>query len=385
MGTEPDDRYARQISLPGFGSRGQEALARARVLCIGAGGLGSPAAIYLATAGVGTLGLIDDDRVELSNLHRQPLHTTADVGLKKVDSAARTLRALNPDVRIVPIDRRLDAADAVELVDGWDLVIDGSDSFATRYIVSDATTLLGIPHLWAAVLGYGGQLSVFDPVTGPTYRDLFPRIPAPGSVPSCVQAGVLGVLPGIMGTALAAEAIKLITGIGTVLRGRVGVYDMRTAQWEFIDLAARESTLRPAGPDQIGQGLAPAVSAGELHRLLAGTGHAAPEAATGTGTTGTAVPVVDVRTPAEHAADAIPGSVNLPVEDIAADPVGAVARLMELGGEPGAGAPRRCYVYCESGTRSAHAVRLLGGTPGLQPIDVTGGMRAWRALESRST
>ena len=219
------ERYHRNALVPQVGLVGQQRIRASRVLLIGAGGLGAPAALYLAAAGVGTIGLIDDDNVDVSNLQRQVIHATAAVGRPKVDSAAEAIRALNPDVEVVAHRRRLTADNARGLLGGWDVVIDGTDNFPTRYLVNDATVMLGLPLVHGAVLGFNGQVGVFDARRGPCYRCLHPAPPPAGSVPSCAEAGVLGVLPGIIGTMQAAEALKLVIGGGQPLLGRLALLD----------------------------------------------------------------------------------------------------------------------------------------------------------------
>ena len=233
-------RYARQILLPEVGEAGQQRLGSARLLLIGAGGLGSPAALYLAAAGVGTLGLIDDDVVELGNLHRQILHSQERLGLKKTASARHALYGLNPSVRVVSHETRLTSANVESIFQGYDLVVDGSDNFPTRYLVSDACLKLGLPHVYGAVERYSGQVSVFWPAApdarGPCYRCLFPEPPPPELAPSCAEAGVLGVVPGIIGVAQATEALKLILGIGHPLIGRLLLYDALGATWRELTI-----------------------------------------------------------------------------------------------------------------------------------------------------
>lgn len=219
-------RYARHIILPQIGGEGQRRLLDSSVLCIGAGGLGSPIAMYLAAAGVGKLGVVDFDRVDLTNLQRQILHGTSDVGRPKVESAADTLRELNPGIEVVAHDVVLNSENAFELLGGYDLVIDGSDNFPVRYLVNDATQLLGKPLVYGSIYQFEGQVTVFLPgEAGPCYRCLFPQPPPPGSVPNCAEAGVFGVLPGIVGSIQATEAIKMITGIGDPLVGRLLIFD----------------------------------------------------------------------------------------------------------------------------------------------------------------
>jgi sulfur-carrier protein adenylyltransferase/sulfurtransferase len=219
-------RYARHIVLPGIGGDGQRRLREAKVVVIGAGGLGSPAAMYLAAAGVGTLGIVDFDRVELSNLHRQLLHDTGDVGRAKVDSASDRLHDLNPHVDVVAHRTMLSSENAMDILDAYDVVVDGTDNFPVRYLVNDATQLLGKPLVYGSVSQWEGQATVFLPGPGtPCYRCLFPEPPPPGTVPSCAEAGVFGALPGIVGSIQAVEAIKLVVGAGEPLAGRLLLYD----------------------------------------------------------------------------------------------------------------------------------------------------------------
>lgn len=232
-------RYARHIRLPEVGEAGQRKLLAARVLLVGAGGLGSPVALYLAAAGVGTLGIVDDDTVDLSNLQRQILHTEAAVGRDKVDSALRAVTALNSDVRVVPHRQRLTAANAEELVAGYDVIVDGADNFATRYLINDACALQAKPVVHAAIHRFEGLVSVFRPrQQGPCYRCLYPQPPPPEMAPNCAEAGVLGVLPGVVGTLQAAETLKLILGIGTPLIGRALLWEALAGR--FRELKTRQ-------------------------------------------------------------------------------------------------------------------------------------------------
>jgi molybdopterin/thiamine biosynthesis adenylyltransferase/rhodanese-related sulfurtransferase len=222
---EQRERYSRHLLVPEVGLEGQEKLLNAKVLCLGAGGLGSPIALYLAAAGVGTLGIVDDDVVDLSNLQRQVIHSTEKIGVPKVDSAEQAVNALNPDVDVVKYQTRLDASNIMEIIEGYDVIVDGVDNFPTRYLLNDASVRLGIPVVSAAILGFEGQLSVFKPYDGPCYRCLFPVPPPAELAPSCGANGVLGVLPGTMGLLQATEVIKLITGAGEPLIGRLLMYD----------------------------------------------------------------------------------------------------------------------------------------------------------------
>jgi molybdopterin/thiamine biosynthesis adenylyltransferase/rhodanese-related sulfurtransferase len=231
------ERYSRHLLVPEVGEEGQRKLLDARVLLLGAGGLGSPAALYLAAAGVGTLGIVDDDEVDLSNLQRQVIHTTDRIGVAKVDSAEATIKALNPDVDVVKFETRLNASNIMEIIDGWDIVVDGADNFPTRYLLNDATVRLRIPVVSASILGFDGQLSVFKPYDGPCYRCLYPVPPPADLAPSCGANGVLGVLPGTMGLLQATEVVKLIVGAGEPLVGRLLLYEALSAT--FTELKVR--------------------------------------------------------------------------------------------------------------------------------------------------
>jgi len=230
------NRYQRHLLLPEVGEQGQLALLDARVLILGAGGLGSPVALYLAAAGVGTIGIVDMDEVDASNLQRQIIHRLDQVGARKVDSARAAIEALNPDVTVITHDVRLDAANVMEIIDGYDVIVDGTDNFPARYLLNDASVKAGIPVVHGSIFRFEGQVSVFDPRHGPTYRDLLPEAPPPEFAPSCAEAGVLGVLPGIIGSLQALEALKLVLGIGEPMIGRLLVFDA-------LDMAFREFKL----------------------------------------------------------------------------------------------------------------------------------------------
>jgi sulfur-carrier protein adenylyltransferase/sulfurtransferase len=236
MGAEQLQRYSRHFLLSQVGEKGQRKLLRSKVLLIGAGGLGSPTALYLAAAGVGTIGLMDGDVVDITNLQRQVLHTTADVGKPKVESGSRTLRALNPDVKIVAIPERITADNALDLIADYDVVVDGSDNFGTRYLVNDACYLAGKPQVHGSIFQFEGMASVFVPNQGPCYRCLYPTPPPPGLVPSCAEAGVLGVLPGTIGLVQATETIKLLLGLGEPLVGRLLTYDALGMRFREVKL-----------------------------------------------------------------------------------------------------------------------------------------------------
>ena len=234
---EQRERYSRHLLIPEIGLEGQTKLLEAKVLLLGAGGLGSPTALYLAAAGVGTLGIVDDDEVDLSNLQRQVIHTTDRIGTPKVDSAEESIVAINPDVRVVKYRTRLDASNVMEIIQGYDVIVDGADNFPTRYLLNDATVRLGIPVVSASILGFDGQLSVFKPHDGPCYRCLYPVPPPAELAPSCGANGVLGVLPGTMGLLQATEVVKLVTGAGEPLVGRLLLYEALGAT--FTELKVR--------------------------------------------------------------------------------------------------------------------------------------------------
>jgi sulfur-carrier protein adenylyltransferase/sulfurtransferase len=237
LSKEQRERYSRHLLIPEIGLEGQTKLLEAKVLLLGAGGLGSPTALYLAAAGVGTLGIVDDDEVDLSNLQRQVIHTTDRIGVAKVDSAEESIKAINPDVEVVKYRTRLDASNVMEIVQGYDVIVDGADNFPTRYLLNDATVRLGIPVVSASILGFDGQLSVFQPHEGPCYRCLYPVPPPAELAPSCGANGVLGVLPGTMGLLQATEVIKLVTGAGEPLVGRLLLYEALGAT--FTELKVR--------------------------------------------------------------------------------------------------------------------------------------------------
>jgi molybdopterin/thiamine biosynthesis adenylyltransferase/rhodanese-related sulfurtransferase len=237
LSKEQRERYSRHLLIPEIGLEGQTRLLESKVLLLGAGGLGSPTALYLAAAGVGTLGVVDDDEVDLSNLQRQVIHTTDRIGVPKVDSAEQAINAINPDVKVVKYKTRLDASNIMEIIDGYDVIVDGVDNFPTRYLLNDATVRLGIPVVSASILGFDGQLSVFKPHEGPCYRCLYPVPPPAELAPSCGANGVLGVLPGTMGLLQATEVVKLVTGAGEPLIGRLLLYEALGAT--FTELKVR--------------------------------------------------------------------------------------------------------------------------------------------------
>jgi sulfur-carrier protein adenylyltransferase/sulfurtransferase len=364
--SEPErSRYARHTRLVEVGDLGQRRLAAARVLVVGAGGLGSPALTYLAAAGVGTLGIVDDDVVEVSNLHRQPLHGDRDVGRAKVDSAADRLKDLNPHVTVRAHGHRFTAHTARDLVAAYDLVVDGADNFATRYLVADACGLARIPHVWASINTFAGQLSVWWAGRGPCYRCVFPEAPRPGSVASCAEAGVLGVLPGVMGALQAAEAIKLITGVGEVSVGRIVLHDALVGSWNEVSVLAR--------PDCALCGDSPTITAvlGAEERPQVPT--IAPRVAMGLVGLPDVV-MLDVREAGELVEGRIEPSVHLPLREIVRGGAAEQVASWRDGGT-------RVVVYCRSGVRSAEAAAYLldEGVSRVESLD--GGIVAWEALD----
>lgn len=357
-------RAQRQSRLPELGETGQRRLANARVLVVGAGGLGAPALLYLAAAGVGTIGVVDDDLVSLSDLHRQVIHAAAAVGEPKVDSAARRLAELAPELVVHRHPVRLDHANASSLLSGYDLVLDGADNFATRFLVSDACAAAGIPVVWASVLRFDAQVSVFwsrppEGVAPVTLRDLFPEPPAPDLVPSCAEAGVLGALCGIVGSMMAVEAVKLVVGIGRPLLGRVAVVDALTMRVREVPLShgtlagtSRPTTSSTRAALRVQGSSSPAPPhAGD--RPDAGL---TPEAYLDLSRASTTA-LLDVREPSEHAADGLTAAVNVPFSDLLrAARSGRVSELLAAVGVP-SGA--QVVAYCSAGARAARAGRLL--------------------------
>jgi adenylyltransferase/sulfurtransferase len=365
---EEIQRYSRHLVMPEVGLDGQQRLKAARVLVVGMGGLGSPASMYLAAAGVGTIGLVDFDDVEFSNLQRQILHGTSDVGRPKLVSAYARLSALNPEVRLVPHDARLSSANALEIVRAYDIVVDGTDNFATRYLVNDACVLTGRPNVYGSIFRFEGQASVFAARGGPCYRCLHPEPPPPGLVPNCAEGGVLGVLPGVIGTIQATEAIKLIAGIGEPLVGRFLIYD--ALRMRFRELALRRDPECPVCGDR------PSIR--ELQDYERVCGDAAPAQPAGTMQDvdmsvlelkarldrGDAPFLLDVREPRELAISRIEGATLIPLGDLP-------RRLAELP------ADRDIVVICRTGARSARAVGFLRERGLHRARNLRGGMREW--------
>jgi sulfur-carrier protein adenylyltransferase/sulfurtransferase len=368
--TQPEfARYSRHVIMPEVGVDGQRKLKSAKVLVIGTGGLGSPLALYLAAAGVGTLGLVDFDNVDTSNLQRQIIHGTADVGRSKCQSAANRLRDINPEVKLELYETQFTSKNALEIVKPYDIVVDGTDNFPTRYLVNDACVLLNKPNVYGSIFRFDGQATVFDPRIGPSYRCLYPEPPPPGEVPSCAEGGVLGILPGVIGCIQATETIKLILGIGEPLIGRLLHYDAlnmtfrtfkirRNPKWavgaphptvtglidyeQFCGVRGGASPAQPAfaGSDITAEQLKKRIDAGE--NLF----------------------VLDVRNPNEFAICRIPGTVPLPLPELP-------ARVAEVPKD------REVIVHCKSGMRSAKAIEFLKSQGYTKLVNLTGGILAW--------
>jgi sulfur-carrier protein adenylyltransferase/sulfurtransferase len=356
------ERYSRQLVLPEIGPLGQRRLKASSALVIGAGGLGIPASVYLVAAGVGRVGIVDHDLIEKSNLHRQTLYSEGDVGREKATVATERLKQVNPNVDVIPYGVKLDSSNAMKLLEGYDVVLDCTDNFPSRYLINDACVLLGKPDVYASVFRFDGQVSVFDARTGPCYRCLFPEPPPPDSVQDCAAAGVLGVLPGIMGSVQAVQATNLLLGTGQSLSGRLVLFN--ASDMTFNELHIRKDPRCPVcGRDPtIGhlidyeefcglKGLprtTDEVTPKELRKMMEGGGE---------------VVLLDVREPYEHSFSRIEGSILIPLGELE-ERVGELDRAS------------RIVVYCHVGTRSARAVEFLT-SKGFRAQNLRGGIMAW--------
>jgi adenylyltransferase/sulfurtransferase len=362
-------RYSRHLIIPDVGMTGQKRLKNARVLCVGAGGLGSPALLYLAAAGVGTLGIVDFDVVDESNLQRQVIHGQSDVGRPKAESARDSIRELNPLVNVVLHTERLDSDNAMEIFAQYDLIVDGTDNFATRYLVNDACVLLGKPYVWGSIYRFDGQASVFWAEYGPCYRCLYPEPPPPGMVPSCAEGGVLGVLCASIGSIQVNEAIKVITGIGEPLAGRLMIYDA-------LEMSYRTVRVRK-DPECAVCGKNPTIT--ELidyEEFCGAVSEDALNAASGSTITATELKamldndekifLVDVREPNEYEIVSIPGSVLIPKDQFLNG--SALEKLPQ---------DRRIVLHCKSGARSAECLAVVHNAGFSDAVHVGGGVLAW--------
>ncbi len=367
--TDDLSRYSRHLILPEVGMEGQQKLKAARVLCVGAGGLGSPLALYLAAAGIGTLGLVDLDVVDVSNLQRQIIHSTKDIGRKKLDSAEEKLLALNPALNVVKHETMLSSANALDILKDYDIVADGTDNFPTRYLVNDACVLLGKPNVYGSIYRFEGQASVFATKQGPCYRCLYPEPPPPGLVPSCAEGGVLGILPGLVGVIQATETIKLILGKGESLAGRLLLIDA-------LNMRFRELKLRK-NPECPVCGLNPTVTALIDYQQFCGIKpESKEEKALKNGIpqlsvkelkrrmdAGENVFILDVREPYEYQIANIGGRL-IPQNDVP-------QRLAEIDRD------REIVVHCRSGVRSQRIAELLSQAGYPKVVNLAGGILAW--------
>jgi molybdopterin/thiamine biosynthesis adenylyltransferase/rhodanese-related sulfurtransferase len=362
-------RYSRHLIIPDVGVAGQKRLKNAKVLCVGAGGLGSPALMYLAAAGVGTLGIVEFDTVDESNLQRQIIHGQSDIGRSKAASAAASIREINPHVDVVIHDVALDNDNVFDIFSGYDLIVDGTDNFATRYLVNDAAVLLGKPYVWGSIYRFDGQASVFWAEHGPCYRCLYPEPPPPGMVPSCAEGGVLGVLCASIGSIQVTEAVKLLTGIGEPLLGRLMVYDALEMQYRTIKVR-KDPNCAICGENPTITGLI------DYEDFCGTISDEAAQAAAGSTITptelrdwldaGKSIDLVDVREPAEYEIVRIPGSRLVPKGEI-------------LSGAALAGLPqdRQIVLYCKTGIRSAEALAALKAAGFRDAVHVQGGVVSW--------
>jgi sulfur-carrier protein adenylyltransferase/sulfurtransferase len=362
-------RYSRHLIIPDVGMTGQKRLKNARVLCVGAGGLGSPALLYLAAAGVGTLGIIDFDVVDESNLQRQIIHGQSDVGRSKAQSARDSVLEINPHVNVVLHEERLDSDNAMRIFGPYDLIVDGTDNFATRYLVNDACVLLGKPYVWGSIYRFDGQASVFWAEHGPCYRCLYPEPPPPGMVPSCAEGGVLGVLCASIGSIQVTEAIKLITGIGEPLAGRLMIYD--ALEMSYRTLPVRKDPECPVcGKD-------PTITELIDYEEFCGTvSEDAQQAAAGSTITagelkamqdrGDNIFLVDVREPNEYEIVSIPGATLIPKGEFLSG--AALERLPQ---------DKRIVLHCKSGARSAECLAITKNAGFSDAVHVGGGVLAW--------
>ena len=361
------ERYSRQLSLPSIGIDGQRKLKGARVLVVGAGGLGSPALLYLASAGVGTIGLVDFDPVDLTNLHRQVLYTDADVGKSKTRAASARIVAANPHVHVEAYETRLTSANALEIADDYDIIVDGTDNFATRYLVNDTAVLLGKTNVYASVLRFEGQASVFGAPGGPCYRCLFRDPPPAGLIPNCAEAGVLGVLPGIMGSIQAAETIKLITGVGAPLIGRLLLFDALTIKFRTMEVR-RDPECPMCGTREIRELVDYDAWCGGAasDEDDAGIGEISPVELSDRIGRGEDFELLDVREPYEWAIARLPGARHIPL--------GALpSQMRQL--DP----KRETIVYCKSGMRSMAAATQLAAAGFKRVANLSGGISRWSA------
>ena len=356
-------RYSRHLIIPDVAMVGQKRLKNAKVLCVGAGGLGSPALMYLAAAGVGTLGIVEFDTVDESNLQRQIIHGQSDIGRSKAESARDSVREINPLINVIVHETRLDNDNVMDIFAGYDLIVDGTDNFATRYLVNDACVLLHKPYVWGSIYRFDGQVSVFWDDYGPNYRDLYPSPPPPGMVPSCAEGGVLGVLCAAIGSVMVNEAIKLITGIGTTLLGRLLVFDALEMEWNEVKI--RKDPETPPITELIDYESFCGVVSEEAQRAAAGSTITARELKELLDSD-KPLQLIDVREPAEWEIVRIPGATLVPKDTI-------------LRGDALAGftQDKQIVMYCKTGVRSAETLAAVKNAGFADAVHVQGGVTAW--------
>ncbi|MEA5516726.1 molybdopterin-synthase adenylyltransferase MoeB [Nodularia sp. UHCC 0506] len=363
------ERYSRHLILPEIGLEGQKRLKAASVLCIGTGGLGSPLLLYLAAAGIGRIGIVDFDIVDTSNLQRQVIHGTSWVGKPKIESAKNRIHEINPHCQVDLYETRLSAENALDIIKPYDIVVDGTDNFPTRYLVNDACVLLDKPNVYGSIFRFEGQATVFNYEGGPNYRDLYPEPPPPGMVPSCAEGGVLGILPGMIGIIQATETVKIITGKGNTLNGRLLLYD--ALEMKFRELKLRPNPIRPVIEKLIDYeqfcGI-PQAKAEEAKQQMEMSEMTVKELKELLDSGAKDFVLLDVRNPHEYEIAKIPGSVLIPLPDI--ENGDGVAKVKEiLNGH-------RLIAHCKLGGRSAKALGILKAA-GIEGTNVKGGINAW--------
>ncbi|GAC1653779.1 MAG: molybdopterin-synthase adenylyltransferase MoeB [Gemmatimonadaceae bacterium] len=362
-------RYSRHLILPGVGMLGQRRMKDARVLLVGAGGLGSPAALYLAAAGIGTLGIVDFDLVDVTNLQRQVIHSSASLGRPKLDSAADRIAEINPHVHVERHATRLTAENALEIIRGYQLVVDGTDNFPTRYLINDACVLLGVPNVYGSIFRFEGQASVFATPNGPCYRCLFREPPPPGLIPNCAEGGVLGVLPGIVGTIQATEAIKLVIGAGESLAGRLLLVDALSMTFRTVQLR-RDPTCPACGTREIKELIDYDAFCGVRQsdaddpREAGGIPEISPRALAAMLERGDAIDLIDVRESREWEIARIPGARLVPLSHFPEE-IGRLDRSRDI------------VIHCKGGSRSAQAVRQLLDAGFAHVLNLAGGITRW--------
>lgn len=368
-------RYSRHLLIPEVGLHGQEKLKASSALVIGTGGLGSPVALYLAAAGVGRIGLVDYDVVDATNLQRQVIHGTSTIGKLKVESARDKLLDLNPGIQVDVFNEPFTSENALRIARDYDVILDGTDNFPTRYLTNDTAVFLGKPNVYASIYRFDGQLSVFDSRVGPCYRCLFPEPPPPGLVPSCAEGGVLGVLPGTIGTLQATEALKILLGIGEPLIGKLLLYNALDLSFEFVKLK-KNPNCRVCGPNADIKELI------DYEEFCGVPAHDHDEGSAGAGWDITALELaerlksnhlklLDVREPHELEISALPGAINIPLGELA-------VRLPELD------SAEEMVVFCKRGSRSARAIEILASAGFKKLKNLKGGINAWAEEVDRS-